>query len=279
VQEPVITTPQEAAERIKLFFSLMEGLKPEGEERSFKMAQGMLLEQRYLMGVGKAAIGEARLFDTCVRMGMPAPQLAALKALLPEANSVHFGYEQGASAMVFKVYLEFWQRLNQALGGRPPGAVAPQGLAPVVLHVAWKWDVAQPDKAAVAEYRCYPELHSVGIFERLGGLYPAHGEPPSLEAAERIINLALKRTKKTLMYLEVSEAGNPRASFDIRLYATELRVADVHPWLQAAARSYGVAPARFDAFFKTVRERALGHLSGGVDREGRDFLTVYYAVQ
>ena len=276
---------QEAGEQIKQFFSLMQGLKPQSEERSFKMLPGALLEQRYLMGVGKDAVGEQRLCDNCERMGMPPAQLAAFRARLPEADSVYFGYEQSEGAMLFKACPEFRQNLKQAQAARSAAGVPaqagvpPAGLGPVLLRLAYKWDLAQRVQAVVAEYRCYPELPVTGIFERLGGLYPASGEPPSLEAAERIINLALRRSKAAPMYLEVSEAGNPRASFDIRLYASELRVADLHPWLVAASRSYGIAPVRFDGFFKQVRERALGHLAGGIDRQGRDFLTIYHAVQ
>ena len=290
---PTALERQEASEQVKLFFSLMQGLKPETEERSFKMLPGELLEQRYLMGMGLAAVGAQRLSDTCERMGMPAALRAALRSGLPEADAVHFGYEQGAGAMRLKVCLEFRQRLNQALAARPASSVPPKavagvptaadmpsmGLPPVLLRLAYTWDEERPDQDAVAEYRGYPDLPVAGLFERLGGLYPASGEPPSLEAAERIINLALRRTKKPLLYQEVSEAGNPRASFDIRLRATELRVADLHPWLVAAGAGYGIAPARFDAFFRQVRERALGHLSGGTDRQGRDFLTVYHAVR
>jgi tryptophan halogenase len=256
----------------------MEGLKPEGQERSFKMAPGELLEERYLMGVSTASLGVPRLLAICSRMGMPAASLAQMQAHLPEANTVHFGYEQGAHAMVFKVYLEFWNRLNLARKGRAPGAALPQ-LPPLLLHLAWKWNIETPGAAIVSEYRIFPELPVAGIFERLGKLYPAEGHPPSLEAAERIVNLGARRTRTNFMYLEVTEPGNPRVSFDIRLYATELRVADVHPWLLAASRSFYIETQRFDALFKRVRMRALGHLSGGIDRAGRDFLTVYYPIE
>jgi len=257
---------------IKLFLRLIGGLKPEGVERSFKMAPGSLLENRYLMGVRKESLDAQRLAQICSGLGMPATQLLALQKGLPEANSLHFGFEQGPQGTLYKVYLEFWGRLNQALAARPVLR------EPLVLHLAYKWDAANPGKGSVAEYRCFPELKTAEIFARLGVLYDG-ATPASLGAAERIINMALKRTHKTLMYLEVSEPGNPRASFDIRLYPAELNIADIHPWLLAVRDVYEIPARQFDALYGQLRNRALGHLSGGIDRAGRDFLTVYYAAQ
>jgi tryptophan halogenase len=260
------------ADPIKRFLRLIEGLRPEGVERSFKMAAGNLLEDRYLMGVRKEALSPELLSDICTGLGMPAADLRALLKNLPEARSLHFGFENSPTGTIYKVYLEFWDRLNAALAARPVNR------EPLVLHLAYKWDAAGAGKSAVAEYRCFPELQGPEVFERLRVLYDGD-EPPSLEAAERIINMALRRTRKTLMYLEVSESGNPRASFDIRLYPAELNIADIHPWLVAASRAYVIAPRQFDLLYGQVRNRALGHISGGIDRAGRDFLTVYYAAQ
>jgi len=257
---------------IKLFLRLIEGLRPEGVERSFKMVPGSLLENRYLMGVRKEALDWQRLAQICSGLGMPAAQLLALQKGLPEANSLHFGFEQSPTGTIYKVYLEFWERLNRVLAARPVAR------DPLVLHVAYKWDAAAPGKGSMAEYRCFPELQAPGIFARLGVLYDG-ATPASLGAAERIINMALRRTHKTMMYLEVSEPGNPRASFDIRLYPAELNIADIHPWLVKVCAAYMIPARQFDALYARVRNRALGHLSGGIDRAGNDFLTVYYAGQ
>ena len=261
------------AEPAALFARVLEGLPLEGAERSFKMSAGSLLAERYLAGVRREALTALALSSLCGQLQMPDDYLEALLHDLPEADSVHFGYEAGEAyeeaqaggkaGCVYKIYLEFWQRLNQTQNAS----------APVLLHLAYKWDVQSPGRRAVSEYRCFPGLSAAQAMARMEALYGADGGA-SLAASRALVGMAARLTREPLMYLEVSEPGNPRASFDIRLYAAQLRLKDAHPALLRVSRVYDIADA-FDALYAQQREGLLGHLSGGVDRAGSDFLTVY----
>jgi hypothetical protein len=81
-----------------------------GFEQSFKIVNARLLENRFLLGVSKKAIGQRAdegLAEICRRMGMPKTLLAVFSQYLPQGNYVHFGFEQNEQSAVYKVYLEF----------------------------------------------------------------------------------------------------------------------------------------------------------------------------
>lgn len=255
-----------------LLLQLLQGQRLEGFEKSFKMTDRTLLSNRYLMGIHKADMTPARLFDICERIAMPANHLAAFKENLPGANTVHFGFEGNAGGGVYKVYLEFAGQLYRA------PAAGPGDIAPVLLHLAYKWDALDRDKCTVARYVCHPRLPLAAILVRLANIYSSHADRASFEAALGIIELAAARTGEPLMYLEVSEQNNPRSSFDINLHDAGLGLKDIEHWLTAMRMHYSIPFDRFERMLAPIGAEKLGHLSGGINREGRDFLTVYYEV-
>lgn len=238
---------------------LLEGVALEGLERSVKLSAGSVLADRYLLGVHKSEISPAKLFDTCERMGMPAEFLSALKARAEQANAFHFGFEGSGTGGLYKVYLEFAQRLRS------------EGSAPVLLHLAYKWGALDSAAATIASYTCHPGLSVEAIAQKLASSQTS-------DTAVTILRLAAARTAVPLMFLEVAEEGNPRASFDLNLHAAGIRIEEARDVLVQAGARYGIPSEQFDALYEGIKHRTLGHLSGGINREGRDFLTVYYAV-
>lgn len=83
----------------------------------------------------------------------------------------------------------------------------------------------------------------------------------------------------SFLYLDVSESDNPRCSFDVNLYKTGLRVADAAPELRRAAAHFDLAAEVIDTQLQRLGPRPLGHLSGGMDRHGVEFLSVYGEIQ
>ena len=105
-----------------------------------------------------------------------------------------------------------------------------------------------------------------------------HGH--SLETAKAILDLASARIPHhDILYLEVSEEDNPRRSFDINVYRAGLQVGELYPILLKAWQHYSIPAERWHDLYGRVASKAFGHLSGGIDRGGKDFLTVYYGVE
>jgi hypothetical protein len=189
---------------------------------------------------------------------MPSPLLEAMHADANRATTVHFGFEEGVTSSIFKVYLEFAGNLH--------------GAWPVLLHSAMKWDVQHPERATRGTYTWIPGVGPEEMMLRVRDI--ARG--PSGDACERILPVAFERSVE-LMYLDVSETENERRSFDINLHSAQLRVKDVRETLLEACGRYGVRVERLDALLERIGETRLAHVSAGMNRDGRDFLTVYYA--
>jgi len=117
------------------------------------------------------------------------------------------------------------------------------------------------------------------IARRLAALYPP--DSPSLAAAQEILQLAAARlgANDSFVYVEAAEEGNPRRSFDLNFYKAGLRVADLRVPLSRLCEKYSIPSARLESLLGESAARPFGHLSGGLGREGEDFLTVYYEIE
>ena len=246
--------------------TLLRGLKLEGVEKSFKMAERSLLADRYLVGIHKADISPAALFALCEKMGMPERYRPAFSAHAEQANAIHFGYEGHDGSSIYKVYLEFAARL----------AASPSPA--ILLHVAYKWNARNPGESTVARYECHPGLPTAAILDRLGNLYSGRPDRVALDAVREIIALAAGRMTEPPMYLEVREENNPRASFDVNLHEAGVRVQEIAPQLARLREHYSIPAGRYDPLYNAIKGAVLGHLSGGINRQGKDFITVYYPV-
>ena len=241
---------------------------PHGREQSFKMARGILLCDRLLLGIQRSAVPPAQLWTLARELGMPAAGQQLLERHWDRCNAVFLATEESDAARMYKVYLEFWDEARRAVRG---GERAPQ-----LLHLGVKWSSARPGHHEEARYVVHPLLGLRDILRRMAGCHPAQSPGAGLELARAIVRrAAMRNPQAAFLYLEASEAGNPRRSFDINLYKSELRVDDVAEELRSLARHFGIAPADIEGQLQQLGALALGHISGGCDRRGAEFLSVY----
>lgn len=246
---------------------------PYGREDSFKMTHGRMVQNRVLIGIESSNLPTATFFAIAAELGLPADCQALLLPQMGWANALFFGVEDGAGGSVCKVYLEFWDRVRQEV--RRTGAKTP-----LLLHLGVKWDSAQPGRHELARYICYPLLPVRDVLRRMAGVYPQNMPSGAGDAALGIVRQGLKRNPAaSFLYLEASESGNPRRSFDVNLYKTGMRVADAAPELRLAAGHLSIAPEVMETQLQRLGRCPLGHLSGGTDRHGGEFLSVYGEIQ
>lgn len=271
---PLNAPPDPAAGRAALTLRLVAALgAPRAHERSFRLAPGVLQANRFLLSLNPGEIpgdGRARVLEVCDRLGMPAELRRQAQERFGDAGCVHFGFEEGGSGMLSKLYLE-----------RAPGAEekrrARESGEPLLLHLAFKW--TPEGTGVVSRYHLFPGLSAAAVEERLARIYGGDGIAPSLDIARAVLRLAAPRAPEgVLQYLEVSEEGTARRSFDLNLYDADLQVKDVQSPLFAMRDRFGVRPGHFQALYDQVRDSRLGHLAGGVHRDGAEFFNVYYGV-
>lgn len=272
---PLNLPPDPAASASDLLLGLVRALGvPFQHERSFRFAPGSLQSNRFLISMNRADLGDAaleRVLDIGRALGMPPAAQALAREKFDTASNLHFGFEAGDSAILCKLYLE--RRVPEDEVAR----VAERGEA-ALLHLAFKWDV-DTGAHVVTRYDWFPGLSAQGIAARLRALYGDAANAESLQIALDTLVLASGRAQgQDLQYLEVHEPDNGRRSFDLNLYDAGLMVRDLLPLLLRMRDVHGIRPGHFQALVDQIRSRALGHLAGGVHRDGRDFFNVYYGV-
>lgn len=224
-------------------------------ERSIRLAPGYLGGNRFLITVDPAAIRQnaaERLFVLCRRLEMPEEAARQIWPLIREARCVHFGYEENRGREIYKVYLE------QPV---PPLEESPSFL----LHLAFKWDLAQPDRHVVSRYVWHRGLTMAQMLDRIG---PEGGA---------LLGPLLQRAP-AVDYLEVTENGNPRQSFDLNLYDCGFRIGDARGMVEAIGQRFRLDSGALHAWLTKNANEPLGHVAGGVHRNGEPFFTLYYGV-
>jgi tryptophan halogenase len=262
--------PDAAAERAATLVRLVDGLGATyHHERSFRMAPQRLQANRMLLSVDRKRLGdgaEARIAAVCAQLGLPEAPLASVPGQVRSARCVHFGFEGEEDRALYKVYFENARADAEAGSGDP-----------VLLHLAYKWDPAAPERCVTTRYEWLPRIGAHEMRSRMAAIY---GPGAPLEAALALLDLAAARQDPArLQFLEVGEEGNARRSFDLNLYDAGLQVRDAHVPLVRLREHFGLRAGQFQALYDQVKSQRLGHLAGGVHRDGASFATVYYGVE
>ena len=266
-------TPAERLHAITRAFDV-----PHGFERSIKLRHEGLATNRFLLTVARDDIGAdatTRVADACRQLEMPDQFLADAMEQLPAANVIHFGFEEEQDGRAFyKVYLEHAEAFARAAD---TSASDPE---PFVLHHAFKWNVADRGERVVARYVCHPHLARQAMLQRIAAVYAGRQERTPWHLLCELVTAAARRVPdEQIMYLDVSEDGTERRSFDVNVYRAGFAVSYIAPFFDRLASHFHLhADTVRQAFEQTLTLR-LGHLAGGVDRRGRDFFTVYFGVE
>ncbi len=267
---PTPISSQDAQRVFKLIASLGA---PYVHERSFRFREGELLPNRFLLTVGRSGNGSTSddaLMDLFTNLSLPAPFLEAARQHISAARCIHVGFEGDGDSPLLKVYLEIGgpDQINQST---PDAAV--------LEHIAYKWDVRNRERRTVARYWWYPYLNASELKKRVVELYADHDLEAQDIALGAIEMAAQKMPERDIHYLEVEEEGNPRRSYSINFYDAGLQVRDLHTLLARMRNYFDVSPGKFQMLYDQIKTRRLGHIAGGIHRNGKGFFNVYYGPQ
>ncbi|MGH8686526.1 MAG: hypothetical protein ACREVQ_02345 [Burkholderiales bacterium] len=274
-QVAVRAPADEAGEKGALLLRLVGELDvPHQYERSFRISEAGLMANRYLLTIDRRdLLGDPRerLLAICERLGMPAALRSAAEQRFEMTSCAHFGFEGDPDSVVCKLYLERQVPDDEARRAREQGQ-------PALLHLAFKWQIGGGTEVT-SEYLWYPQLATAQIEARLASHVYRDRAQASLALAKEVLALAAAKVPvDQLQYLEVQEPGNGRKSFDLNLYNARLQVKDLQPVLYRMRDLFGVRPGQFQALYDQIKGKTMGHLAGGVHRNGKDFFNLYYGV-
>jgi tryptophan halogenase len=247
----------------------VQGVSLQGCERSIKLVPGALNANRFLLGAPVEQWPEGRLHGCAGHLSMPDAFRARLDDALRGANAVLFGFEESRRGCLYKLYFEYWERVRRTAGRDSTRAR--------LMFLGFKWDPDDARRRVVSEYWCAPGIPAGPITGRIESLCE-DAPVPLARTAARIIAMTVREGRETpMVYLEVREPGNPRCSFDLNLYRAGLRLSDVAPVVADLCRALDIEPADFERHIES-RDCILGHISGGVARDGEPFFTLYYDI-
>ena len=272
-----VNAPQDpSAESAARLMQLVNALDvPYQYERSLRLARDTLLANRFLLTLNRADLGENALeqcLDIAQQLGMPVRLQQQVAAPLADAVCVHFGFEASADDVVCKLYLE-----RSVAEDERVKAIARD--EPVLLHLAFKWAV-RGDMRVITRYFWYPLAPVATIQDRIAAIFAANDDAECAAFALHALGLAGARVgADQLQYLEVREDDTGRCSFDLNVYEAGLQVKDLQPQLNKLREHFDIKPGGFQAIYDQVRLHALGHIAGGVHRNGEEFFNLYHGVE
>ena len=238
---------------------LVKNLPLSGFEQSVKLQEGQLLSHRFLVGLSLKYVQPEDVLYLASQMKMPTPYLALLNQQLALANFVHFGFEKAADVNLYKLYLEF--------PDTPPHTLP--------LYQGFKWAPQHPEIRSVSNYTQPSALTLADVLKRVTLVYAGH---QVLALVQKLIQLAASRAPlQELLFVDVKDEDSPRLSFDINVYAAGLKMKEIAPLLATLAQYFSISNASFATLMDSTADDLIGHVSGGTDRHGHPFLTVYHA--
>lgn len=246
-------------------------------ERSIKISRKRMLGNRFLITIDKNDIetkGPERILSICRTLNMPEDFLEVFRQNFSQANPIDFGFEANEETCVYKAYLDFlpkWKREGVVEGKKPKT---------YLMFVGFKWDAFDNTKKALTQYTWYPSLSFEGIEERLSGIFQRAQKVESFGLVQEFLSVISSRTSpENVYYLDVTEGSSRRRSFDINAYSANLDLQAMYPLLTKICEHYSIPEPEFHELYDEVKEKRFGHLSGGVDRNGNDFLTIYFGLE
>jgi hypothetical protein len=265
----------QAAQKVDLCFRLLDSLniKP-AFERSFKIKEKELLKNRFLLGFEKDLIGPSpneKILNICEQIGMPPDLMATFLKNLPEASIVGFGFGENETTCIVRAYLEFGIRYYRAMKDKPHNP------DPYLSHLGFKWDVSDSTVSVLTKYTCHPGYTTEDMLERLSNDLYGHKNRSPYKIVKGILDLASSKVgNDKFLFLSVNEENNPRNSFDINIYRANLQMNGIYPFLLGMSRLYSIPEEQFDELYEPEKTKIIGHIAGGIDREGNDFITIYF---
>lgn len=273
----------QAAQAADRLLGLASNVPLAGVERSCKFSQGVLSRERLLIGQARAQLAGTALEAAHVALGMPSSATPSYEQDHQRANFVYVGFDGGTDSLSYRIYLEF--PVNLAHQYDP----ATGQMAKALLARGYKWDAIHPqrDQYDVTDYWWHPKLTADQITQKLAVLWSQHTNAPAALPAKALdvtqalvskaIDLARQRSNALdWQYLQATEPTSARHSFDLNVYQADLRLSALAGELAALGDAMGIAADDIATLMNDAGTSTLGHVSGGLGRDGLPFLTVYY---
>lgn len=259
------------ASAAKLFAATFAGVRNDGIERSFKLSDGAVFPVRFGLCFRKGRLSSDVVCQWSQALHVPAEGQDFIHAYYAESRFVYFAFEQGLASPSCKLYFES-SDFDAVRGGQDICT-----LEDTVILRAFKWNPLSGNESRMTEYRWMPRVRFDDMLARIGRCFSEGDDSPHSQPVSALLTgLARATGQRPCLYVEASESTTSRTSFDVNVYNTGARLADVAPQIEVIAHSHAVGRDRAHELLAPIRSHRLGHISGGIDARGRGFTTIYH---
>ena len=261
---------QQKLEKERLFVQSIKSFKvPIWFERSCKITEGKLYINRYIYYFSKDSLGQnasEKIIDISIRMGMPDTLLDSFQKILPDLSFIHFGFEERENTCGYKIYGEYVMERKAIQNIKEP----------FIGALGFKWDAFHPSKQVITKYECVPKQSLENIHERIADIFNKQVHQLLIEASMDIMKYALEKIAlKNIIYLEASDGNGPRRSFDINVYDARLSIKDIIQPIRKIFHYFSIPDVIYEKVYNPKNTYSFGHISGGIDVDGKAFVSIY----
>lgn len=209
----------------------------------------------------------AAVLQICAAMSSPLEFRSSIAERFADAQFVHFGFERSAESLIGKCYLEFCC----------DAAVEKQIKSPVFL--GYKWSATHSESSVISEYIPQQVTSWQTLVDRVLADLPLtirHSVDDLLKALSS--GSATNGDDASLVrLLKVTEANNPRLSYDVNVYNLERHISDIAPQIRSVSAQFECPQERVEDWLRNTESATVGHIAVGRGRNGSSFCTIYHA--
>lgn len=251
--------------------SLCSDIPYSGFEFSIKLQKNAVLPSRYCFALPTNKVPQDSFLTIAEKLSVPTAVIDKIPENYSLSNQLGFAYEASPKRETIKLYFEFWEDIK--IRASSPKYVAKSEL----LFRGYKWDIRDPQAFVTADYRCLPYQTHAEILGRVKSILSTKHEKSIQNITQLMLQQAMKRVPKGyFVFSEVAEEGTLRKSFDINIYKANMIVGNMAPGIVEVLKIYNIADQKTFDLFNQIAHMPLGHISGGVNRKGNDFITLYF---
>lgn len=248
------------------FLNHFDDVKWEQAFHSVKIGQQSINRNRLILGMRSADITFKKLSRKLLELNFPESRLTELENRYYGADDLGFAIEKTSDGLIdLRVYFEI-KYTNAKWFEVKSERMKNQDYYTMPLFIGFKWKHNEP-KVITSNYNFIQYMDGNQLLDRLTKITEYIPAPIRRELANKSID-----DVRNYVVMEVKDNDTKRFSYDIRFDINKVYLRDF---------SSKEIIERFKINFDALKEfngLSVGHISGGKDKNGEDFLTLYFVV-
>jgi len=232
---------------------------------SVKLMNKQINHNRLVIGMRASDIPFKKLARKLLELKFPENKLIELENRYYKAHDIGFAIEINDGEIDLRTYFEI-KYTNSIWYNVKSERIKKQDYHTMPLFVGYKWGIKN-QKTRVSHYNYIQYMDGDNLIKRIN------------QIADYIPDCIVRQLKgkteeqvRNYVVMEVKDDTTDRASYDIRFDANKIYLKDF---------SSKEIMERFKINFEALekyKNLSIGHISGGKDKNGEDFLTLYFVV-